>query len=63
MNLKQYIKKYGLTQKQVALKFSASDASVSLWLSGGRQPSYAMKKFIQAKTKGAIKENDWNCPS
>lgn len=59
MTLQEYLDKYGLKQKDAAVKFNTSEAMISRLLAKKRKPGRFLKEHIQRKTAKAVTIEDW----
>lgn len=58
MLLNEYLRTQKMTQQAFAQKMGVSQAAVSFWASGQKQPSYAYLIKIRAATSGEVQPTD-----
>ncbi len=58
MLLTEYLTSVDLSQRDFAQKIGVSQAAVSFWASGKKQPSYHHLRKIRAATNGQVQPTD-----
>ena len=54
MKLEEYLKTSGISQRTFAKRVGISSSSISMWLSGNRNPSTKIMKKIEDLTSGQV---------